>query len=115
MVVVVLGGGSLSQIKPSPIQTNPPSQKKKGLHLLTRRRAIVVGPSALVASLLHLYNPIISSPPSAQVALAQQQQQQDELQQEEDRAVHLFQVSLSLYIYNYDIVFMLLFCCPLNV
>ena len=48
-----------------------------------------MGPTAIVASLIHLYNPI-PSPPSFDLALALQQQ--DELQQEEDRAVHLFQV-----------------------
>ncbi|KAL6282659.1 hypothetical protein ACE6H2_013588 [Prunus campanulata] len=88
--MVVLG--SLSQIKPSPIRTNSSSSSsnpsQKGL-LLTRRRAIVLGPSVVVASLLHFNNPI-SPQPSSHLALAQQQQQ-DELQQQEDRSVHLFQ------------------------
>ncbi|CAB4306867.1 unnamed protein product [Prunus armeniaca] len=88
--MVVLG--SLSQIKPSPIPTNSSSSSsnhsQKGL-LLTRRRAIVLGPSVVVASLLHFYNPI-SPQPSSHLALAQQQQE-DELQQQEDRSVHLFQ------------------------
>lgn len=54
----------------------------------------MLGPSVVLASLLHFYNPI-SPQPSSHLALAQQQQE-DELQQQEDRSVHLFQVSLSL-------------------
>lgn len=49
----------------------------------------MLGPSVVVASLLHFYNPI-SPQPSSHLALAQQQQE-DELQQQEDRSVHLFQ------------------------
>ncbi|KAF3449951.1 hypothetical protein FNV43_RR06030 [Rhamnella rubrinervis] len=89
--MVVLG--SLCQINSSPVTPTAPSSSstssstKKGL--LTRRRtSLLVGPTAVVASLIHLCNPI-PSPPSFDLALALQQQ--DELQQEEDRAVHLFQ------------------------
>lgn len=91
--MVVLG--SLSQIKPSlPLPTNSSSSSnpsQKGL--ITKRRAILFGPAAVVASLLHFYNPISS----LNLAHAQQQQK-DELQQEEDRAVNLFQVSFLLLI-----------------
>ncbi|KAK9936805.1 hypothetical protein M0R45_013629 [Rubus argutus] len=104
--MVVLG--SLSQIKPSlPIPTNSssfssssssscsnPSQKG----LITKRRAILFGPAAVVASLLHFYNPISS----LNLALAQQQQK-DELQQEEDRAVNLFQETSPSVVYIKDI------------
>ncbi|XP_062012717.1 protease Do-like 5, chloroplastic [Rosa rugosa] len=97
--MVVLG--SLSQIKPSPpisttfsSSSSNPSQKA----FLTKRRALLLGPTALVASLLHFYNPI-SSQPSA-IAL---QQLQDELQQEEDRAVNLFQETSPSVVYIKDI------------
>ena len=81
---------SLSQIKLPPITSCSPSNPSHKA-LLTKRRALLLAPTAVLASLLHLYSPI-SSQPSA----IAQQQLQDELQQEEDRAVNLFQVSLSL-------------------
>ncbi|KAM1045439.1 hypothetical protein EV1_036042 [Malus domestica] len=90
-MVVVLG--SLSQIKPSPIPTNSssssssnPSRNSQKNKILTRRRAMVLAPSLVAASLLHFCNPI-SPQPSSRLALALQ----DELQQDEDRAVNLFQ------------------------
>ncbi|KAM2496692.1 hypothetical protein COP2_037497 [Malus domestica] len=89
-MMVVLG--SLSQIKPSPIPTNSsssssnPSRNSQKNKILTRRRAMVLAPSLVAASLLHFCNPI-SPQPSSRLALALQ----DELQQDEDRAVNLFQ------------------------
>ncbi|XP_068320610.1 protease Do-like 5, chloroplastic [Pyrus communis] len=91
-MVVVLG--SLSQIKPSPIPTNSsssssssnPSRNSQKNKIFTRRRAMVLAPSLVAASLLHFCNPI-SPQPSSRLALALQ----DELQQDEDRAVNLFQ------------------------
>ncbi|KAM5587631.1 protease Do-like 5, chloroplastic [Rosa sericea] len=95
--MVVLG--SLSQIKPSPpIPTTSSSSNPSQKALLTKRRAVLLGPTALVASLLHFHNPI-SSQPSA-IAL---QQLQDELQQEEDRAVNLFQETSPSVVYIKDI------------
>ncbi|XP_048438137.1 protease Do-like 5, chloroplastic isoform X2 [Pyrus x bretschneideri] len=98
-MVVVLG--SLSQIKPSPIPTNSsssssssnPSRNSQKNKILTRRRAMVLAPSLVAASLLHFCNPI-SPQPSSRLALALQ----DELQQDEDRAVNLFQVT------NYHVI-----------
>ncbi|KAM1347215.1 hypothetical protein PS2_036171 [Malus domestica] len=92
-MMVVLG--SLSQIKPSPRPTNSssssssssnPSRNSQKNKILTRRRAMVLAPSLVAASLLHFCNPI-SPQPSSRLALALQ----DELQQDEDRAVNLFQ------------------------
>ncbi|KAM1266735.1 hypothetical protein ACFX2J_036275 [Malus domestica] len=91
---MVLVLGSLSQIKPSPIPTNSsssssssnPSRNSQKNKILTRRRAMVLAPSLVAASLLHFCNPI-SPQPSSRLALALQ----DELQQDEDRAVNLFQ------------------------
>ncbi|KAL5577259.1 hypothetical protein UlMin_018958 [Ulmus minor] len=83
--------GSLCQVNPSPIPattTSSPSSTTPLKGLLTRRRALLLGQSAVVASLIHLYSPI-PSPPSLHQAIALQPQ--DELLQEEDRVVHLFQ------------------------
>ncbi|XP_050370019.1 protease Do-like 5, chloroplastic isoform X2 [Argentina anserina] len=87
--------GSLTQIKlPPPIPTTSCSSSNRSEKaLVTKRRSLLLCPAAVVASLLHFYNPI-SSQPSA----IAQQQLQDELQREEDRAVNLFQVT------NYHVV-----------
>lgn len=90
--MVVLG--SLSQFSSSlmkPTTSSSSSSSSSTLKgLLSRRRTLLVGPTALVASLLHVYSPIDSPPSIHTIALALPQQ--DELQQEEDRVVHLFQV-----------------------
>lgn len=90
--------GSLRPVNSSPIHTttnaSSSNSSEKKSQYLTSRRAIVFGPSVLVASLLNFNTFSSSSPPSFHLALAQQQQL-DELQQEEDRAVQLFQVSSS--------------------
>ncbi|KAL5577261.1 hypothetical protein UlMin_018960 [Ulmus minor] len=83
--------GSLCQVNPSPIPTtttSSPSSTTPLKGLLTRRRALLLGQSAVVASLIHLYS-AIPSPPSLHQAIALQPQ--DELLQEEDQVVHLFQ------------------------
>ncbi|KAF5472506.1 hypothetical protein F2P56_009219, partial [Juglans regia] len=91
-MVMVLG--SLRPVNSSPIHTttnaSSSNSSEKKSQYLTSRRAIVFGPSVLVASLLNFNTLSSSSPPSFHLALAQQQQL-DELQQEEDRAVQLFQ------------------------
>ncbi|KAL6197413.1 hypothetical protein ACLB2K_033022 [Fragaria x ananassa] len=95
--MVVLG--SLTQIKlPPPIPTTSSSSGPSQKTLLTKRRSLLLGPTAVVASLLPFYNPI-SSQPSA----IAQQQLQDDLQQEEDRAVNLFQETSPSVVFIKDI------------
>ncbi|XP_050370018.1 protease Do-like 5, chloroplastic isoform X1 [Argentina anserina] len=92
--------GSLTQIKlPPPIPTTSCSSSNRSEKaLVTKRRSLLLCPAAVVASLLHFYNPI-SSQPSA----IAQQQLQDELQREEDRAVNLFQKTSPSVVYIKDI------------
>uniref|UniRef100_A0A2P2KH34 Uncharacterized protein MANES_17G072000 n=1 Tax=Rhizophora mucronata TaxID=61149 RepID=A0A2P2KH34_RHIMU len=65
----------------------------KSTLILGRRRAIALGSSLVVASVLELYNPIPKVPSFHSAIAQQQQQQEDELQEEEDRIVDLFQAA----------------------
>ncbi|XP_059438448.1 protease Do-like 5, chloroplastic [Corylus avellana] len=100
-MVMVLS--SLCQMSSSPVQSATSSlNSSQNKSLLSSRRAIVFGPSVLMASLISFSNPS-SSPLSIHLALAQQQQQLDELQQEEDRVMRLFQEASPSVVYIKDL------------
>ncbi|XP_024931805.1 protease Do-like 5, chloroplastic isoform X3 [Ziziphus jujuba] len=106
VVLGCLGQFSSSSIIPttsssSSSSSSPSTSSSTPKGLLTRRRTLLVGPTALVASLLCLYSPIRSPPSFHNIALALQQQ--DELQQEEDHMVHLFQEASTSVVFIKDL------------